>query len=393
MKTNRFLFLFLPELRENSPYAILILASVIILTLSGLILNMSASTAYAEYYFDRPFYFGIRHLIFLIVGFLVMWAATILPLSFWRKHSLLFLLISVVLVSLVFFDGIGKSVNASSRWLDLSFFSVQPAEILKFTLPLFLSAYLSRRTEQLENGWQPIVVVLVVVGFVNFLLLLQPDFGGLVLLSLMAVTLLFFSGMRWGHLIFLSLAGTGLFFLLTVIQPYRLDRLRCLTDENVWNLFFDKCYQIGHSIIAIERGGLFGRGPGESIQKYFYLPEAYTDFIFSIMAEEWGFLICLLLLGLFGFMCVCVLLNGVRMIENGQQFAGYLLCGISVLWISQTLINVGVSLGYFPITGMSLPFFSYGGSSLMVNMFLTGICIRCLTEDASFRAQAEAQPL
>lgn len=371
-------FAFIRNLRVD-PYVLMI---VLILALGGFLLTMSASIAYAEYYFGAPFYFSMRHLIFLGLGLLGMLGALLIPLRFWQQHCVLLLFFSVFLLLLVFTDELGKEVNASARWIDLRFVSFQPVEILKFTLPLFLAVYLSRHGEQLQRGWPGLIIPLTILAVVGCLLLLQPDFGGLVILASVVIAILFLGGMRWRELAVLTLAGAGLFLFLTAAKPYRLERLKCLTDENIWRLFFDSCYQIGHSLIAIERGGLFGLGLGASVQKYFYLPEAYTDFIFAIMAEELGFLVCLALFVLFGFLCVRILVLGLSQLEQGQSFAGFLLAGVAVLWMTQTLVNLGVALGYFPITGLPLPFFSYGGSGLLMNMFLAGIVMRGLAESS-----------
>ena len=377
------------DLISNLRVDLSILVAVLVLALGGFLLTMSASTAYAEYYFNAPFYFSIRHFIFLILGLVAMFGALFIPLSFWQRWYALLLAFSVFLLLLVFTDALGKEVNASARWIDLRFVSFQPVEVLKFTLPLFLAAYLSRHAQHLQRGWAGLIAPLTIIGVVGCLLLLQPDFGGLVVLTSVAMAILFLGGMRWRELTVLVLAGMGLFLFLTAAKPYRLERLKCLTDENVWRFFFDACYQIGHSLIAIERGGLLGLGLGASVQKYFYLPEAYTDFIFAIMAEELGFLVCLILFALFGFLCVRILVLGLHQLEQGRLFVGYLLAGIAVLWMTQTLVNLGVSLGYFPITGLPLPFFSYGGSGLLINMFLAGVVLRSLAESSKPLAAAE----
>ena len=168
--------------------------------------------------------------------------------------------------------------------------------------------------------------------------------------------------------------------LLVIAQPYRLKRLVCMDDSNIWEFSLQQCYQIAHSLIAIERGGLWGVGLGGSIQKYSYLPEAHTDFSFSIIAEEMGFVSCAFLILIFLFFFTRVMHLGHRCLKEEQPFSAYLLYTLGVLWMMQILINVGVALGYVPVTGLPLPFLSYGGTNLIMNLFLVGIVLRAYRE-------------
>lgn len=351
-----------------------------ILAFGGFLLVMSASTQFSQEYFDDGFYYGFRHLTILIVGLVALYIAWRIPLEFWFQTSLWLLLGSFLLLLLVFIPGIGKEVNASSRWINLFFFSFQPAEILKFTLPVFYAFYLTRYADEITTGWQGLIIPIGVILLITGLLLLQPDFGSAFILAGVGFIIFFLAGMRWRDLIFASSAFIAICTLLVVFQPYRLKRLVCINDSSVWELFLHQCYQVAHSLIAIERGGLWGVGLGGSIQKYSYLPEAHTDFSFSIIVEEMGFIFCLVLLVLFFLFFSRVMYLGRRCLGQGKRFSAYLLYSLAVLWLMQVLINVGVALGYVPVTGLPLPFLSYGGSNLVVNLFLVGVVLRAYGE-------------
>lgn len=369
-----------------------ILVITLILALGGFLLVMSVSTQYSQEYFDAGFHYAFRHLMILAVGLVALYIAWCIPLQFWFRTSLWLLLGSSLLLLLVFIPGIGKEVNASSRWINLFLFSFQPAEVLKFTVPVFYAFYLTRYADDLATGWQGLLLPLGVVVLISLLLLLQPDFGSAFILASTGFIVFFLAGLRWRELIFSTFVFVSVCALLVIVQPYRLQRLVCINDNNVWELFLQQCYQVAHSLIAIERGGLWGVGLGSSIQKYSYLPEAHTDFSFSIIAEEMGFIFCLALLFLFFLFFSRVMYLGQRCLIQEERFSAYLLYSLAILWLMQVLINVGVALGYIPVTGLPLPLLSYGGSSLVVNLFWVGVVLRCYSELTRSDGQVEGRP-
>ena len=364
-------------LRDND---MVLLAVLAFLAPAGFLLVMSASTQFSEIRFSQPFHYAFRHFVLLLFGLIGLLIARITPLRFWMKMSPWMLIISLLLLLLVFVPGIGREVNASSRWLDFRFFTLQPAELLKFTIPVFCAFYLAHSRQSLNESRHGLVIPIGVTVVVCILLLLQPDFGSAFILAMTVFIVLFLAGMRWRDCIGFGTSFVLMNVLLVLIQPYRLKRLMCMKDGNIWEHFFDHCYQIGHSLIAIERGGLTGVGLGGSIQKYLYLPEAHTDFSFSIIAEELGFAACLLLVAIFLFFALRIMNIGYRALQADYFFAAYLLYAIAVLWFLQILINIGVALGYLPVTGLPLPFLSYGGTNLVINFFLVGIVLRAYME-------------
>lgn len=319
----------------------IILVIMVFLAGGGFLLVMSASTQYSERYFDEPFHYALRHLVLVGFGLLAMFAAWMTPMQLWMRTSPWLLFFSLLVLLLVFIPGIGREVNMSSRWIDLRFFTVQPAEILKFTVPVFYAFYLTRHAELLRESGYGLILPLGLIAIICMLLLLQPDFGSAFILAMAVFTVLFLAGMRWRDCALLGVFFIALNVLLITFQPYRLKRLACMKDGNIWEQFLSHCYQIGHSLIAIERGGLFGVGLGGSIQKYSYLPEAHTDFSFSIIAEELGFVFCLLFVAVFLIFVMRVMHIARRSFEAGSYFAAYLLYAVGALWISRLRLCSG----------------------------------------------------
>jgi cell division protein FtsW len=284
------------------------------------------------------------------------------------------LLAAFGLLVLVLIPGIGREVNGARRWIGFGAFNVQPSEIAKVFVVVYLAGYLVRRQEEVRESWmgffKPFVVLLPMAG----LLLLEPDFGATVVMMGSAMAMLFLGGvgmLRFGLMVALAV---GAVFVLVQTQEYRLQRLITFTDP--WADQYGSGYQLTQALIAFGRGEWFGVGLGNSIQKQFYLPEAHTDFVFSVLAEELGFVGALATLALFVFVCVRGLYIGLWAEKAKQFFSAYVAYGLSFLWIGQFLINIGVNTGLLPTKGLTLPFLSYGGSSLVICCVSLAVLLR-----------------
>ncbi|MFI8744941.1 putative lipid II flippase FtsW [Pseudomonas sp. NPDC077186] len=330
----------------------------------GLVMITSASSEVAAALSGNPLYHMIRHLIYLIIGLGAAGVVLLIPMSFWQRYGWMLLLAAFALLVLVLVPGIGREVNGARRWIGFGAFNVQPSEIAKVFVVVYLAGYLVRRQEEVRESWagffKPFVVLLPMAG----LLLLEPDFGATVVMMGAAMAMLFLGGvglLRFGLMVALAV---GAVFVLVQTQEYRLQRLITFTDP--WADQYGAGYQLTQALIAFGRGEWFGVGLGNSIQKQFYLPEAHTDFVFSVLAEELGLVGALATLALFVFVCVRGLYIGLWAEKAKQFFAAYVAYGLSFLWIGQFLINIGVNTGLLPTKGLTLPFLSYGGSSLVI---------------------------
>ena len=341
-----------------------LLAGCLALLGLGLVMIASASTEVAAVNVGSPLYYMFRHLIYLVIGLGAAAAVLLIPLQLWQRLSGLLLLAAFALLVLVLVPGIGREVNGSMRWIGFGAFNVQPSEIAKLFVVIYLAGYLVRRQAEVRESWagffKPFVVLLPMAG----LLLLEPDFGATVVMMGAAAAMLFLGGvglLRFGLMVALAV---GALFVLVQTQEYRLQRLITFTDP--WADQFGSGYQLTQALIAFGRGEWFGVGLGNSIQKQFYLPEAHTDFVFAVLAEELGMLGALITVGLFAFVCVRALYIGLWAEKAKQFFAAYVAYGLAFLWIGQFLINIGVNVGLLPTKGLTLPFLSYGGSSLVI---------------------------
>ena len=330
----------------------------------GLVMIASASSEVAAAQTGSPFYHMIRHLIYLVIGLGAAGVVLMVPMGIWQRYGWIMLLAAFALLVLVLVPGIGREVNGARRWIGFGAFNVQPSEIAKVFVVVYLAGYLVRRQEEVRESWagffKPFVVLLPMAG----LLLLEPDFGATVVMMGSAMAMLFLGGvgmLRFGLMVALAV---GAVFVLVQTQEYRLQRLITFTDP--WADQYGSGYQLTQALIAFGRGEWFGVGLGNSIQKQFYLPEAHTDFVFSVLAEELGFVGALATLALFVFVSVRALYVGLWAERAKQFFSAYVAYGLAFLWIGQFLINIGVNTGLLPTKGLTLPFLSYGGSSLVI---------------------------
>jgi cell division protein FtsW len=363
-----------------------LMAVVLTLVGIGVVMVASSSLAISEGHGVEPLHYLHRHLFFLAVGLIgaVFLMRTELRALERRGSSLLIL--AFALLTAVLVPGLGREVNGATRWIELRFFGFQAVEAAKLLLILWLASYMVRYREQLQDRFWGVFKPLAVVAMLGALLLAQPDFGSTVLLCAITGGMLWLGGARAPFLLAPALLGAVGLAALAVFEPYRMRRLVSFLDP--FQDPYGAGYQLSHSLIAIGRGEATGVGLGASVQKLFYLPEAHTDFIFAVYAEETGFIGVSLLIGLFVLLAARAFWLGLRAIEMGRAFAGYCAFGVA-LWMSlQSLVSIGVNMGVLPTKGLTLPLISSGGSSVILSCMALGLLLRVSYEAERARRQA-----
>lgn len=340
----------------------------------GLVMVASASVAFASANYGDAWYFAKRHGIYMVMGAVLATVIVSIPMSVWQRYAGYFLLFTLLLLVIVLIPGIGKKVNGSQRWLSLGIISIQVSEIAKFCAVVFFASFFARRYQELHIGWQGFLKPLLVVGVFVLLLLLEPDFGSSVVLSATVFAMMFIAGVRMWH--FMLLIGIGVTGLgaVAIFSPYRMQRLITFLDP--WADQFNTGYQLTQSLIGFGRGEWFGLGLGNSLQKLFFLPEAHTDFIFSIIAEEFGLVGATVVIGIFVALVLRIFAIARKNLAVGKAFAAFAAFGVAILFSFQVFINVGVASGLLPTKGLTLPFISYGGSSLLISCILIAFVMR-----------------
>jgi cell division protein FtsW len=341
-----------------------LLAGCLALLGLGLVMIASASSEVAAAQSGNPLYHMIRHLIYLTIGLSAALATLLVPMALWQRYSGMLLLAAVVLLILVLLPGIGREVNGAKRWIGFGIFNLQPSELAKLFSVMFIAAYLVRRQTEVREKLTGFIKPMLVLGPIAALLLAEPDFGATVVLVGAAIAMLFLGGVNLLRFIPLSAGVLGLGVWVMTSQAYRLERLTNFVDP--WADQYGAGYQLSQALIAFGRGEWFGVGLGNSVQKQFYLPEAHTDFVFAVLAEELGMVGALITVALFVFVSVRALYIGLWAEKAKQFFSAYVAYGLAFLWIGQVLINIGVNVGLLPTKGLTLPFLSYGGSSLVI---------------------------
>ena len=359
-----------PELDQVLLWSVLFLLSI------GLIMVYSASIAIAEAQFgvNQSNHYLIRHVIYLVLGILLGLAAFQVPVHLWQKYAIFLFLAGTILLLLVLIPGIGREVNGSQRWISLYVVNMQPSEFMKLFMIIYAADYVVRKAADLNNFYKGFLPLLVVIGVVGFLLLQQPDFGAAVVITALMVGILFLGGVSLK--IFAALLGlmaVGMFTLIYVAN-YRLDRIIGFMDP--WADPLGRGYQLSHALIAFGRGEWFGVGLGGSVEKLFYLPEAHTDFLLAVLAEELGFVGVATVIMLFAVVVMRAFAIGRRAAKLECHFAALVAQGIG-LWIGmQALINIGVNMGVLPTKGLTLPLMSFGGSSITAVCFALAVLLR-----------------
>lgn len=354
---------------KKAPDFILV-AVTLLLLIVGMIMVYSASSIWASYKFDDPFFFAKRQLLFAGIGIIAMFSIMNIDYWIWRKYSKVILLLCFILLIVVLIPGVGMERGGARSWIGIGAFSIQPSEFMKFAMIIFLSKFLSERQKTITSFTRGLVPSLGLVFLAFGMIMLQPDLGTGTVMVGTCIIMIFIAGARIMHFVMLGLLGVAGFAGLVLSAPYRMRRITSYLDP--WSDPLGSGFQIIQSLFAIGPGGLFGLGLGQSRQKFYYLPEPQTDFIFAIISEELGFIG-----GSFILLLFCLLLwRGVRVALGAPDLYGtFLAVGIVSMIAIQVMINIGVVTGLIPVTGITLPFISYGGSSLTLMLMAVGVLL------------------
>jgi cell division protein FtsW len=366
-----------------------LLVPVALLLGLGLVMVASASIGIADRLTGDPFYYLKRQLVFLAAGLVMLMLAYRARLSFWRQASQPLLMIVMFLLTVVLVPGIGNTVNGSSRWLSFGGFSLQVSELAKLFVIVYMAAYIAQYEQDLHTATGAFVKPMLLLTIVAGLLLLEPDYGAVAVLIATSLGMLFLGGVRlWQFALLLATAGSAL-AVLALSSPYRLERITAFL--NPWADPYDSGFQLTQSLIAIGSGSWWGVGLGDSIQKLFYLPEAHTDFLFAVLAEELGFAGMFVVIVLYSLLVWRCFALGRMADRCGLSFAASLACGIG-MWLGlQAFINIGVNLGILPTKGLTLPLMSAGGSSMLVVCAAVGMLLRVHRECGDVVSQGELE--
>ena len=351
-----------------------LILAVVGLLIIGLMMVASSSIMISTKYYHQPFHFLIRQAGYLFIGFIVAACVMRVDTSIWEQYSLQLLLICLIMLCLVLIPGIGKVVNGSRRWLSIGPIGIQVSELAKMVMIIYVAGYLVRQSNNVRDSIWGFVKPMLILGIVAVLLLMEPDFGATVVITATVMAMLFLIGVSLRYYVWLlMLVGAGLAFL-AISSPYRMARLTAFL--NPWADQFNSGYQLTQSLIAFGRGGWMGVGLGSSVQKMLYLPEAHTDFLFAVLAEELGLLGILLVLILYSILVIRGLMIGYNAYTLERRFAAFTAYGLT-FWLGlQAVINMGVNAGMLPTKGLTLPLLSYGGASLVVNCIVIALLLR-----------------
>ncbi len=364
--------------RLNAPsYDQMLLWVTFILLGLGLVMVYSASIAMAEA--DKAVghqstYFLIRQAIFIVVGLVAGFVSFQVPVTWWQKMAPYLFLTGLALLVLVLIPHVGRNVNGRQRWLSLVFINLQPSELMKLFSAMYVADYAVRKAPQMDSilrGFLPMVAVMV---FVGFLLLREPDFGAFAVIAAISISILWLGGINAKIFAALLALLPVAIFVLIKSSPYRMQRVIGFMDP--WADPFGKGYQLSHALIAFGRGEWFGVGLGGSVEKLLYLPEAHTDFLLAVIAEELGFVGVLTVLGLFVWIVIRAFGIGKEAVANERYFAALLAQGLGVWMGVQGIINIGVNMGVLPTKGLTLPLLSFGGSGILANCIAVAVLLR-----------------
>lgn len=351
----------------------------IALLMFGLVMVYSASVAmpdnprFARY---AHTHFLTRHIFSLLVAFVVALLAFQVPMSSWEKLAPWLFVFSLVLLMLVLVTFIGKGVNGARRWITLGFMNFQPSELAKFAVVLYAADYMVRKMEVKERFFRAVMPMAIAIGVVGLLLLAEPDMGAFMVISVIAMGILFLGGVNARMFFVIAAVVVVAFGLMVMLSDWRRERIFAYLDPWGEKYSLGKGYQLSHSLIAFGRGEIFGVGLGGSIEKLHWLPEAHTDFLMAVIGEEFGLIGVLVVIGLFMWMTRRIMHIGRQSIALDRLFSGLVAQGIG-LWIGfQTFINIGVNLGALPTKGLTLPLMSYGGSAILMNLISLAVVLR-----------------
>ncbi len=362
------------RLRTPLQVDLVMLSIGLALLIGGLVILASASISVSDNAAGDPFYYVQRQVIAALIGGALGFICLFIPTSMWRALGPLLLLIAFALLLVVLIPGVGHAVNGSTRWLRVGVINIQVSEPARLCLLLYIAGYLVRQNKSLREQFVGFLRPMLLLSLACGLLLAEPDFGAAIVLLATALAMLFVAGARVRDFLLFFCAAIIAMAALAVSSPYRLERLTAFLDP--WSDPFNSGFQLTQSLIAIGRGEWFGVGLGASVQKLFYLPEAHTDFVFAVFAEEFGLLGSLLLIGLFLGLLWRIFKLAMRAANAERFFEAYLTVGLGTWLGLQAFINVGVNMGLLPTKGLTLPLISYGRSSLIIAMISLGLLLR-----------------
>ena len=369
-----------------------LLVPVLLLMAIGVIMVGSSSIAVAESQGMAMGHYLVRHLAYLVLGLTLAAFFRLVPVKVLEQFSQLLFPLSVLALLLVFIPGLGHTVNGATRWVRLGFMQFQVVEAVKVMFIIYMAGYLVRKAERVRIVFADTLKPLLLAGVLTFLLLLQPDMGSAAVITTVAGGMVWLAGAAWRHIAVLGMLALPVFGY-AAMEPYRLRRIVSFLDP--WQDPYNSGFQLTQALIAVGRGELFGVGLGASIQKLFYLPEAHTDFIFAVLAEEFGLFGVALVLGLFMLLVSRIMAIGARAHREERPFAGNVAFGIG-LWLGlQALVSIGVNLGVLPTKGLTLPLISSGGSSVLMTFLALGIVFRIryeLDRDAATTIKSRVGP-
>ena len=348
-----------------------LIAAVIFLLVFGLVMLFSASSIVSYSRYGNTYHYFFRQLIWVLFALGVFWVVSRIDYRWFKKFAAFFLLASILLLLLVFIPGLRAEYGTARSWINVFGFSFQPSELVKLSFLIYLATWLEAKRNELHDFWAGTVPFFAILGIIALLMIAQPDLGTLFIIGFTSVVVFFAGGGKLTHIILvISLAVLAFLFVLNPGSSYQSDRFKCLKDPSYSAQ--DKCYQINQSLIAVGSGGWFGRGLGQSRQKFMYLPEVWGDSIFPIIAEEIGFIPSTLLILLFLF----VFYRGLLIARAAPDLYGSMLATGIVVWLAvQTFLNIGGMINLIPMTGVPLPFISSGGSAVLANLIALGILV------------------
>jgi cell division protein FtsW len=368
-----------------------LLVTMLILMVTGLLMMTSASVEISSSkYGDSLFHFK-RQILFAFLGVISIGITMLIPLHLWKRFSGFFLFGSYFLLVLVLIPGVGKEVNGSSRWLDLGFFNLQPSELAKVFIVLYIAVFLERHIVEVQQSWSGFLKPMMIIAAAVVLLHFEPDHGAMVILLLTAFCMIFLAGAKLYRFVIMLSLCIGAITYLAVMKPYVIARFSSFLDPWSEQNVYDGGYQLTQALIAFGRGEWFGVGLGNSIQKLYFLPEAHTDFVLAIIGEELGLIGVAFVVALFCVLVYLAISVGKKALDQELLFEGFLAYGLALLFAGQAIINIGVNISLLPTKGLTLPFLSYGGASLIVSCFMVALLVRIQfeTEQASMSATAK----
>ena len=346
------------------PFDPMLMLSMFALMLIGMIMISSASMDVAASKFGGPFFFIQRHGFFVALSLLVIALIVRVPMYIWERFSVWLLFLGLMLLIIVLVPGIGREVNGSQRWIGLGSFNLQASEVAKVCMVMFIAGYLVRRLNEVRYTWRGVIKPAIPLAFYVFALYLEPDYGAIVVMTATVMGMIFLGGMRIFQLVTVVGVMSTLVGAMALTQTYRLKRLQSFSDP--WADPYGAGYQLSQAQIAFGRGDFWGTGLGNSVQKLFYLPEAHTDFVYSVLAEELGLLGAMCVVLLYALMITRIFLIGRQAEKQRRFFMSYVSYGFGFILAGQAMINIGVNVGALPTKGLTLPLMSYGGSSLVI---------------------------